>query len=131
MSYDLTQVYMSKGSYDFMGGSSLPYVTTVCLTVGDDRHCDSGDLMFLICHVTSPDHVLKDLGDYVWKPLTISHHHFTMLEGHLSSARGNIRYWFCNVTSQDDVTEGSYGFMDGSSSLYVTTLSSLVVIGIW
>ena len=27
----------------------------------DHRHCGNGDLMFLICHVTSHDHVFKGL----------------------------------------------------------------------
>ena len=29
----------------------------------DPRHCDSGDLMFLICHKTPRDHVFKGLCD--------------------------------------------------------------------
>ena len=28
---------------------------------GDDGHCDSGDITFLICYVTSREHMLKGL----------------------------------------------------------------------
>ena len=31
------------------------------------RHCGSGDVMFLTCHVTSRDHVFKGLCDFMGK----------------------------------------------------------------
>ena len=41
-----------------------------------------------------------------WKPLTVSFH-LAMFGGHCSSASGNIKYFICHVTSQNDVIEGS------------------------
>ena len=26
-----------------------------------DKHCDGGDIMFLVCHVTSREHMFKEL----------------------------------------------------------------------
>ena len=45
-------------------------------------------------------------------------------------ASGNVMYSVCFVTSKDHLIEGSCEFRDGSSSQYVTTLTSLVTIDI-
>ena len=29
------------------------------------RHCDSGDIIVLVCHVISKNHVIKRLGDFL------------------------------------------------------------------
>ena len=39
-------------------------------------------------------------------------------------------YLICLVTSKDDMIKDSWKFMDGSSSGYITTLTSLLNIGI-
>ena len=57
-------------------------------------------------------------------------HNLAMFGGHWSSASGDIEYLKCHVILQNDVIEGSSNFMSGSSSWYVTTLPSLVSIGI-
>ena len=31
----------------------------------DPKHCDSGDIMFLICHVTSCEHMFKRLCEFM------------------------------------------------------------------
>ena len=49
----------------------------------------------------------------MWKSLTVAYHLAKF-----------------NVTLQDHVIKGSCEFMKGSSSLYVTTLSGLLAIGI-
>ena len=36
----------------------------------DNKHCDSGKIMFLICHVTSSEHIFKGLPN-LW--MEISH----------------------------------------------------------
>ena len=54
----------------------------------------------------------------------------SMFGGHLSSTSGDIKYLICHVTSQNHVFEGSCNFLSGSFSWYVTTLPSLVAIGI-
>ena len=87
----------------------------------DHKHCGSGGT-FLICHVTSRDHVFKELR--VESPDSKS------LPYHWSSASGDMTNLICYVTSQDHVIEGSCDFMSGSSSLHVTILPSLMVMGI-
>ena len=51
-----------------------------------------------------------------------------MFGEHWSSATGDIKYLICQVTSQDHVIEESCDFMSGSSSLFDTTLPSLLDI---
>ena len=43
---------------------------------------------------------------------------------------GDMKNLICNVTSQNHVIEGLRIFMSGSSSWHVTTLPSLVAIGV-
>ena len=52
------------------------------------------------------------------------------LGGYWSSAKGDTNYLICHVMLQNHVNEGSCNLLSGSSSCYVTTLPSLVVIGI-
>ena len=53
-----------------------------------------------------------------------------MYGGHWSSRKVDISYSICHVTSQDLIIKGSCNFMDGSSSLNVTSVPILVAIGI-
>ena len=75
---------------------------TVCHHPGkfcEHRHCDSGDIVFLICHVISREHTFKGLCEFrVEEPLMESHH-LPMFGGHWSSASGNMKYLICHVTS--------------------------------
>ena len=57
-------------------------------------------------------------------------HHLVMFGGYCSIAIGYIKYLICHVTLQNYLIEGSSNFMSGNSSWYVTTLPSLVSIGI-
>ena len=57
-------------------------------------------------------------------------HHLAMFGDHWSSASGNIKYLIFHVTSQNHLIEGSCKFMNETSLLYVTTMPSLVTIGI-
>ena len=43
--------------YEFMVGSSLQHVTKS----SNHIHCDSGDIKFLICHMTSREHIFNPL----------------------------------------------------------------------
>ena len=97
----------------------------------DRRYRDNGNKMFLICHVTSRNHMFKglmyvNLG--VEAPIRVSYH-FAMFGGSWSTASGNVKYYICHMTRKKQLIEGSCN-MSGSSSYYVTTLASLVVIGI-
>lgn len=59
-----------------MVGSCLQYVTTLVSFVTEHRQYDSGDVMFLICLVTSRDYMFKELCDFVDRsklPYTVSH----------------------------------------------------------
>ena len=57
-------------------------------------------------------------------------HHLAMFGNHGSSASGNIKYLIFHVNSQNHLIEGSCKFMNETSLLYVTTMPSLVTIGI-
>ena len=87
----------------------------------DHKHCGSGGT-FLICHVTSRDHVFKEL--------RVESLDSKSLPCHWSSTSGDMTNLICYVTSQDHVIEGSCDFTSGSSSLHVTILPSLMVMSI-
>ena len=50
-----------------------------------------------------------------------------MFGGH---SENDIKHFICHVILQNHVIEGSCNFMNGSSSMYVTILPSLLAIGI-
>ena len=52
-----------------MGGSSSQYITTL-LGIGEHRPCDSGDILFLICNVTSLGHIFKGLCEFMGESLS-------------------------------------------------------------
>ena len=93
------------------------------------RHCDSGYLTFLICHEIPGNTSLKGFLALLLKILILGLHH-VILGGHSSSAGGDITHLICHVIPKDHLLEGSPNFLKGSSSLYVTTLPSLVTKGI-
>ena len=35
------------------------------VTFGSHRHCNSEDIMFLVCHMVVQDHVIKELYDFM------------------------------------------------------------------
>ena len=96
--------------------------------------------------MTLQDHVIKVLFDfYGLEPLKISHHptkfndHSRMIKasyhpakfgGYSYSASRVIMVLVCHVILQCHIIKGSCDFIGGSPSWYVTTLSSLLVIGI-
>ena len=64
-----------------------------------------------------------------WELVTVSHH-IVMLNVYWSGASGGIKYLKCHANLQNHVIERSSNFMSGSSSSYITTLPSLLVIAI-
>ena len=60
----MLQDHIIRDSSDFMGGGWF----------GGHKHCDKVDISFLIYHVTSRDHVLKVLSNFVGKLLLLSRH---------------------------------------------------------
>ena len=64
---------------------------------------------------------------HVWKPLT--YHHCASCGVDTSSAGGDM-YFICYMTEQDHSVEMSCVFMGESSLPHITTLKSLVTIGI-
>ena len=66
---------------------------------------------------------------FSWE-LLVECHHPDKSGDHWPSASGDIKYLTFHVTLQKHVVQGSYTFMSGSSSFYITTVPSLVVIGI-
>ena len=65
---------------------------------------------------------------YGCKLLTLSHH-TANFSGFKHCGGGDISL-ICQKISQDHVIKGQCNFMSGSSSFYVTNLTSLVAIGI-
>ena len=65
---------------------------------------------------------------HVWEPLTLCQ--YLAYCGVDTSSAGGDMYFICHVTQQDHSVEMSYVFMGESSSPHVTTLKSLVTIGI-
>ena len=57
-------------------------------------------------------------------------HHLPIFGHHWSSASGNTKYLIFYVTSQNHLIEGSCKFVNKTSLLSVTTMPSLVAIGI-
>ena len=90
-------------SCEFLGESSLCYLNKFC------DHNDGGDIMILICHVSSREHMFKGL----YESMGGNH---AMFGGYWSSAREDIKYLICHVATQNHVTEGSSSLMSGSSS---------------
>ena len=79
----------------------------------DHKHCDSGDIMFLICHKRLCEFMCENSSRWV-----------------TTCASGYIKYLIFDVNSQIHVIEGSNNFINGSSSWSVTSLSSLVALGV-
>ena len=59
-------------------------------------------------------------------------HHLAIFDNYWFSSSGDVKHLTCHVNLQnhDHVIEGSSNFMSWSFSLCITTLLSLVVIGI-
>ena len=48
----------------------------VTLRVGTSHSSSAnGDTLYLICHVSSQDHVTKESNDFVWELLAVHHYH--------------------------------------------------------
>ena len=65
---------------------------------------------------------------HVWEPLTLCHH--LAYCGVDTSSAGEDMYFICHVTEQDHSVEMSSIFMGEKSLPHVTTLKSVVTIGI-
>ena len=65
---------------------------------------------------------------HIWEPLLLSQH--LAYCGVDASSAGGDMYFICHVTQQDNSVEMPCVFMSESSSPHVTTLKSLVTIGI-
>ena len=64
---------------------------------------------------------------YAWKPLIVTHHRIKF-NSHKPCGSSDIKYIICDVILQDHVIKGSCDYIEGSSSLYVTALLSLVPV---
>ena len=97
-----------------------------------DKSCDhkycSGEDMFLVCHVTSREHMFKGLCEFMgWSPSRW----VTILPCLVNIGLVQVEiYLACHVNLQNHVIEGSRNFMLGAFHVYITNLPSLVVIGI-
>ena len=93
------------------------------------RPCTGRYITYLICYVTSYDHVFRELyefirGSHLWQLTTLS----SLMAIGLTIIE--ITHLICHVNLQDHVIKGSCDFMEGNSSLRVTVLSNLVAVNI-
>ena len=83
------------------------------------RHCGSGDIIFLICHVISQDQIVKGSCDFKkQEPVKVGCHP-DKFDSHRYSDNGDIMVLVCHVILQDYVIKGSYDFMGRSLFLFV------------
>ena len=73
---------------------------------GDDGHCKSGD-MFLVCHVTSPDHIFKGLYVTFWVEAFHGKSSSNQDGDYWPCASGDIKFLICHVTWPNYVIKGS------------------------
>ena len=71
------------------------------------RHCDDGDTVFFICHVTSREHVQSSVNLWVETPHGESPP-FHVCRPLVDNASGDMNYLIRHVNSQNHVTEGSF-----------------------
>ena len=88
----------------------------------------SGD-MYLICHVNSQDHLFEGLCEFTGGSCSLNATFPDKFGEHRHCDSGVSMSPAAHVTSKSQVIQGSWcNFISGSSSLYVTTLTSLVTI---
>ena len=109
-------------------GRKLLIVCNCYVRFGVYRHCNSGDMIFLIYCVTSRDHVFKGLCDFISRNFSKKDPPCHQFGGHRRCGRQDITYLIFHVTLQDHVIKGPCDFMEGSSVLYIPTLPNLVGI---
>ena len=79
--------------------------------LGGYKHCGSGNIMVLICHMTSQDHVIQWLCDFMGGSQCP-----TMFCSHRHGGMGNIMILVCQKILQHHVIKGSCNFMSRSPS---------------
>ena len=62
----------------------------------DHKQCDNEDIKFLICHVTSREHLFKRLREFMREPLRVSHH-LAMFSSHRFGVSRKIDYLICSM----------------------------------
>ena len=83
---------------------------------GGQRHCGSGDIMFLNYHVILQDHVIEELSNLIDRsPLKVNQNP-VKLSGLRHFRKGDIMFLVCHIISQDHEIKRSCGFMGRSSS---------------
>ena len=69
----------------------------------DNKYCESGDIRFLICHLTSHDHTFKGLREF---NLLTTIQHLFMFGSHWSGASGILKFLMCHLASENYVIKG-------------------------
>ena len=92
---------MIKALNDFMFRSPLRYVAIVRSMVAIGT-CGSRDIILLVCHVISQDHVIKGSFDYRLKPMKVSYQ-ISKFGGHSYCGSRVMMLFVCHVTFQDHV----------------------------
>ena len=72
--------------------------------------------MYLICHMTSQDHLIEgSCSVYEWKPLVV-YHHRDKFGDHRNCDSADLMFLICHVTSRNHAFKRLIKFMIGRSS---------------
>ena len=85
---------------------------------GGHRHYGSGDKMLLIYHMTSSDHVFKELYDFMGCRVS---HHLARFTGHRPCGSSDIAVKRFYVILQDMEIKRPGNFIEENFSLYIST----------
>ena len=77
--------------------------------------CGGGRKTFLISHMIKNDHVIECHSSLWWQPLIIGKY-CTLFDPYRFFESGDMRYLFCNVTSQDLMFKGTYDLLSMHAS---------------
>ena len=74
---------------------------------GGNRDCGSDDVIVLVFHVISQDHLIKESYDFIVKSLSRLNHHPTKFSGHKLYCSGDIMVLVYPMILQDHMIKGS------------------------
>ena len=116
----------SEGHY---GWVSL-FINDLSAKFGGHCPCRRGKILFLICHVSWCDHVVRGSCDIMGEFLSLSLHPANF-GGHRRCAREKISFFVYHVTSRNFVVRESCDIMGEFPSSLVTAIQSLVIIDLF
>lgn len=112
--------------FALLAGWKSPIVSYLLMVFGGHWSCSIREITYLICHVTSFDHVVK-VWLYGWNSLTLCNHRSTF-GGHRHCGSGEVIFLVWHMILQDHVIKGFCDFMTGNPPQWITTSACLMAI---